>query len=176
MVRVWFTLNFHAIIFKSHNVAIVRKLEQSTSSPVDHHCKSLNNAKQSLTRLVCYESNDLTWLFPGNCFLHCLHQSAEQMNIIEEWTDRHLSALNSSSLGSRCGLQNTLKVNLYTTPALLVKVLAEILSTFWSTGFLNDPPLPFLFSIIMSFLHWCSCIFGALHAEHCRQLKIILSH
>lgn len=39
---------------KSHNVAIVRKLEQSTSFPVGHHCKSLNNAKQTPNKTTVF--------------------------------------------------------------------------------------------------------------------------
>lgn len=52
---VWFALVWiskQLFSRKSHNVAIVRKVEQSTSFPVDHHCKRFNNAKQRcLTRL-----------------------------------------------------------------------------------------------------------------------------
>lgn len=74
-VSVWISMQSSSS--KTHDVAIVRKLEQSTSFPVGHHCKSLNNAKQTPNKsTVFYKSNDLTWLFPGNCFPHRL-QSPE---------------------------------------------------------------------------------------------------
>lgn len=107
-------------LFSRNNgdVAIVWKLEQSTSFPVEHHCERLNNGKQtSLTRPPdLYSTHQMISL---DCFqeiVSCIvfnHQSAEQMNIIEECTDRHLSTVNSSSLRSHCGLQNMLEESIW---------------------------------------------------------------